>query len=88
MDALEFRVYDDDRDNMLRLNAEDISDCFELTVMIDNCIGCGRCVDACHQNVLEAIDGVTRIIDAEECIGCGYCEMECPMDAIELVFRS
>ena len=38
----------------------------------DECIGCGICVDACPQEVLEVVN----------CIACGDCVEECPMGAI------
>jgi NAD-dependent dihydropyrimidine dehydrogenase PreA subunit len=48
----------------------------------DTCIGCGICVDACPQEVLEIGDGVAEVVNEEACIACGNCLDECAMGAI------
>ena len=48
----------------------------------DECIGCGICVDACPQEVLEVTSGVAEAVNEDACIGCGECVEECPMGAI------
>lgn len=48
----------------------------------DECIGCGICVDACPQEVLEVVNGVADAVNEEACIACGDCVEECPMGAI------
>lgn len=48
----------------------------------ETCIGCGICVDACPQEVLEIDDGLMSVANEEACIGCGDCLEECPMGAI------
>lgn len=48
----------------------------------DECIGCGICVDACPQEVLEVSGGVVEVANEDACIGCGDCVEECPMGAI------
>ena len=48
----------------------------------DDCVGCGICVDACPQEVLEVVDGIVEVQNEESCIGCGDCLEECPMGAI------
>ncbi len=52
----------------------------------DVCMGSGACVDACPEQVLGIIDGVTRLVKAGECIGHGRCHAACPTRAISLVF--
>ena len=48
----------------------------------DECIGCGICVDACPQEVLEVSSGVAEAVNEDACIGCGECVEQCPMGAI------
>ena len=48
----------------------------------DECIGCGICVDACPQDVLEVVDGTAEVVNEDSCIACGDCVEECPMGAI------
>lgn len=48
----------------------------------DECIGCGICVDACPQEVLEVVNGVADAVNEDACIACGDCVEECPMGAI------
>ena len=48
----------------------------------DECIGCGICVDACPQEVLEVTGGTAEAVNEDACIACGECLEECPMGAI------
>ena len=48
----------------------------------DTCIGCGICVDACPQEVIEVVDSVLEVVNEDACIACGDCLEECPMGAI------
>ena len=48
----------------------------------DECVGCGICVDACPQDVLEISGGVAEVENEDSCIACGECEEACPMGAI------
>ncbi len=50
----------------------------------DECIGCGNCVDACPEDVLELKDGVAEVVYPEKCTQCGSCVEACPVDAITL----
>jgi len=51
--------------------------------LIDNekCIGCGKCVDACHYNAL-ALVKKNIIFFNELCHACGACSFVCPTGAI------
>ena len=48
----------------------------------DECIGCGICVDACEQEVLEVVNGVADPMNEDSCIACDECVEACPMGAI------
>ncbi|HIR02186.1 MAG TPA: 4Fe-4S binding protein [Candidatus Aveggerthella stercoripullorum] len=48
----------------------------------EECIGCGICVDACPQEVLEVTGGTVAVANEDSCIACGDCVEECPMGAI------
>jgi len=50
----------------------------------DECTGCGICVDACPNDVLELTDDVSTVVNEETCTGCGACAEECPMEAIKI----
>ena len=54
----------------------------------DECIGCGICVDACPQEVLEVNGGVVEVVNEDNCIACGDCVEECPMGAIPEVVEN
>lgn len=48
------------------------------------CIGCGKCVDKCHQNALIIKDNKARVIKGK-CLLCGYCGSVCPQFSIKIV---
>ena len=48
----------------------------------DECIGCGICVDAYPNAVLEVVGGAVEAVNEDACVGCGDCVEECPMGAI------
>ncbi len=51
----------------------------------DACLGSGACIDACPEQVIGRVDGVTTLVKAGDCIGHGRCHDACPVDAISLV---
>lgn len=53
----------------------------------DKCNGCGLCVNACHEDAIELIDGKARLISDSYCDGLGDCLPECPTGAIEIIER-
>lgn len=53
-------------------------------VNVDDCSGCGTCVDSCPSGVLEMVDDIAKSVNEDECTACGSCAEECPMEAIEV----
>lgn len=51
----------------------------------DKCIGCGKCVNACSNNVIELKNGKAEVSGPLHCDGLGVCIGQCPVDAIEFV---
>lgn len=54
-------------------------------VIVENCLGCGVCVDNCPSSgnptggaLYMASDGFAAVADVTKCIGCGSCEFHCP----------
>jgi len=56
---------------------------------LDECIGCGKCVQRCQFNAITYSPYLQKsIIDMKKCAGCGLCRNACEQDAIVLVPRS
>ena len=53
----------------------------------DKCIGCGLCVDACHEGAIAMVDGKARLMRDDYCDGLGDCLPACPAGAISFVQR-
>lgn len=53
---------------------------------LDECTGCGSCVDICPPRAVEIVDD-KAVVDNDWCIGCGVCIPKCPTDAIKIVLR-
>lgn len=53
----------------------------------DKCIGCGICVDSCHEGAIQIIDGKARLVSETYCDGLGACLGTCPVDAITIEER-
>ncbi|MHA2390609.1 MAG: 4Fe-4S binding protein [Promethearchaeota archaeon] len=51
----------------------------------DLCIGCGTCVEKCHELIIELNDDGIAERDEERCIGCGVCAYFCPENAISMI---
>jgi len=52
-----------------------------ISVDIQQCKGCGICVDACPTGAIYLVEGIATI-DAERCDDCGVCVDACPHEAI------
>ncbi|MFX1366330.1 MAG: ATP-binding protein [Promethearchaeota archaeon] len=51
----------------------------------DLCIGCGTCIEKCHNKAIELNDDNKAERIEEYCIGCGVCAYFCPENAISLI---
>jgi ferredoxin len=58
-----------------------------ISIDEEKCNGCGLCVDACHEDALQMIDGKARLISESYCDGLGDCLPECPTGAITIEER-
>lgn len=58
-------------------------------VVIDEarCDGCGLCVPACHEGVIQIIEGKARVVADNLCDGMGACLGHCPRGAITIQKR-
>ena len=61
---------------------EDIVDECHIDINTDDCDGCEKCSIACPNNVLELVEGVTSVRDAQVCKSCRVCVAICPNDCI------
>ena len=52
----------------------------------EKCIGCGICVDTCHEGAIGLVDGKAQLLSDEYCDGLGNC-LRCPQDAISIIER-
>ncbi len=58
---------------------------FVAEINPDLCVGCGTCVEKCHNGIIELNNDDKAERDEEFCIGCGVCAYFCPENAITLV---
>ena len=58
-----------------------------ITIDESKCIGCGLCVDACHEGAIGMVDGKARLLREDYCDGLGDCLPACPVDAISFEER-
>jgi energy-converting hydrogenase A subunit Q len=55
----------------------------EKTIIAENCIGCGACIDQCPVNCIK-LEMPSPIHIKDECVYCGRCVEKCPFDAINI----
>jgi electron transport complex protein RnfB len=61
-----------------------VSSPFVVSLEVEECLGCGDCVDRCQMQALSLEDGhVVHTLD--RCIGCGLCVTACPAECLHLV---
>lgn len=51
------------------------------------CIGCEKCVRACHEGAIKLINGKAKLTSESYCDGLGDCLPHCPVDAIMIEKR-
>ncbi len=56
-----------------------------ISINEEKCVGCGLCVNACHQGALELIDGKAKLISDSYCDGLGKCLPKCPTGALKVI---
>jgi ferredoxin len=56
-----------------------------VSVVSDDCSGCGECVERCNFHAISMDEEVQKaVVNLEKCMGCGVCEGVCPVEAISL----
>jgi Pyruvate/2-oxoacid:ferredoxin oxidoreductase delta subunit len=58
---------------------------FLAKVKEDKCIGCGSCLDNCHNSAISLNDENIAEVNEEYCIGCGVCAYFCTENAISMI---
>lgn len=56
-----------------------------LKIDEQRCVACGECVRDCPVSVLEMVEEVPRVAEAERCIGCLHCLAVCPTAALSIL---
>jgi NAD-dependent dihydropyrimidine dehydrogenase PreA subunit len=65
-----------------------------LQIDVDECKGCGLCIEACPPKVIGMSDGLnhygyrTAVYAGAGCTGCGICFMACPEPGAITVLRA
>ncbi|MBN2829566.1 MAG: 4Fe-4S binding protein, partial [Candidatus Cloacimonetes bacterium] len=52
-----------------------------IEVIIDKCVGCGKCIRSCAYDAIVITNKIAEI-NTEKCVLCGACVQDCPFDAI------
>lgn len=53
-----------------------------IQIDAEKCVGCGLCVNACHQGAIGLRDGKAVLLEENHCDGLGRCLPVCPTNAI------
>jgi len=55
-----------------------------VSINVENCTGCGDCVDECPLELLSLVDGKVFQAEPDECVECGRCANTCEHDALSV----
>jgi len=58
-----------------------------ISIDEDKCVGCGLCINACHQGALQLIDGKAKLVSESYCDGLGKCLPNCPTGAMKVISK-
>ncbi|MEI7433604.1 MAG: 4Fe-4S binding protein [Methanomicrobiales archaeon] len=58
-----------------------------ISIDVNKCTGCGRCIPDCPEGALQIIDGKARLVSDLFCDGLGACIGTCPEGAISVIER-
>jgi len=64
--------------------AEFLQTNFYAEIDIEQCTGCGECIELCQMDALVSVDNHTEVL-RNRCIGCGVCLNACATEAISLM---
>lgn len=56
-----------------------------ISIDEDKCVGCGLCINACHQDALQLVDGKAKLMSESYCDGLGKCLPNCPTGAMQVI---
>jgi pyruvate formate lyase activating enzyme len=61
----------------------------EIMLIPHNCIGCGKCIEACPSKCLAQVDRIVSFIDRDKCLlpECGKCQRVCYANAVNISGR-
>ena len=58
-----------------------------ITIDKEKCVGCGLCVNTCHQGAIGLVDGKAQLLREDYCDGLGRCLPMCPTNAISFTMK-
>lgn len=64
-------------------NPESLSSRKQLMVVLERCVGCGRCAAVCPEKAIHIVDGKAKT-DRSLCTACGACTKVCPQTIREI----